>query len=530
MTTVYLVGAGPGDPSLISARGLRLLSQADVVVHDHLVHPRLLRAAPGQAERIDVGAAAPQPLEQEAICLLLAEKAREGRTVVRLKWGDPFFFDSGGKEAIFLHEQGIPFDVVPGIPAPIAVPTYAGVPITYPGAGDTVTFVRGHEDGSNTSPKIDWASLARLEGTIVCYAGARQLPGILQALIQHGRSKDEPAVVVHDGTLPHQRTVAGTLAELSAQIEAGGLRSPGMLIVGAVCALRDHLRWFDARPLFGRRIIVTRAREQAGELIDRLEELGAEAIEAPSLRIEPVTNTEALDEACRNVGRFDWVVFSSVNGVEQFMRRLMAGPGDVRGLHGPRLCTVGPATAERLARYGLKADLVPPEHRAEGIVAALRATGTLEGLRILLPKADIAREVLSEELRKSGAVVTEVAAYRTVPETGSRDTDPDIYKMLLERQIDIVTFTSASAVRHFVKTIGEEQAADLLSSTFVASIGPVTAEAAQQLGIETQIVPTEYTVPALVDAIVAHATSHAGRPGARPPEPAPQADGGSRRD
>jgi uroporphyrinogen III methyltransferase/synthase len=502
MTTVYLVGAGPGDPSLISVRGMRRLATADVVVHDHLVHPRLLRSAPPDAERIDVGAAAPQPLEQEAICLLLAEKAREGRSVVRLKWGDPYFFDSGGKEALFLHEQGIPFEVVPGIPAPIAAPTYAGVPITYPGAGDTLTFIRGHEDGSNQPPRIDWASLARLEGTIVCYAGARQLSGIINSLLDNGRPPDDGATIVQDGTLPRQRTMHGTLADIGRKLDAEALRSPGMLIVGRVSQLRDHLRWFDSRPLFGRRIIVTRAREQAGDLIEQLEELGAEAIEAPSIRIEAVSKDDALDIACREAQNYDWIVFTSVNGVEHFMRCLMQGPGDVRSLKGPKLCAVGPATAERLGRYGLKVDLMPAEHHAEGVADALRSTGSIDGARVLLPKADIAREVLGEELRKAGAQVTEVAAYRTVPESGSRDTDPDIYKMLLERQIDIVTFTSASSVRHFVKLIGEEQATDLLAGTLVASIGPVTAEAAQQMGIETKIMPKEYTVPALVEAIV----------------------------
>jgi len=504
MTTVYLVGAGPGDPSLISVRGMRRLATADVVVHDHLVHPRLLRSAPPDAERIDVGAAAPQPLEQEAICLLLAEKAREGRNVVRLKWGDPFFFDSGGKEALFLHEQGIPFEVVPGIPAPIAAPTYAGVPITYPGAGDTLTFIRGHEDGSNLPPRIDWASLARLEGTIVCYAGARQLSGIINSLLDNGRPPDDGATIVQDGTLPRQRTMHGTLEEIGRQLDAEALRSPGMLIVGRVSQLRDHLRWFDSRPLFGRRIIVTRAREQAGDLVEQLEELGAEAIEAPSIRIEAVSKSkdDALEAACREASSYDWIVFTSVNGVEHFMRCLMDGPGDVRSLKGPKLCAVGPATAERLGRYGLKVDLMPAEFHAEAVADALRTTGSIEGARVLLPKADIAREVLAEELRKAGAQVTEVAAYRTVPESGSRDTDPDIYKMLLERQIDIVTFTSASSVRHFVKLIGEEQATDLLAGTMVASIGPVTAEAAQQMGIETKIMPKEYTVPALVQAIV----------------------------
>ena len=513
MTTVYLVGAGPGDPSLISVRGMRCLAQAEVVVYDHLVHPRLLRSAPPGAECIDVGAAAPQPLEQEAICLLLAEKAREGKSVVRLKWGDPYFFDSGGKEALFLNEQGIPFEVVPGIPAPIAVPTYAGVPVTYPGAGDTLTFVRGHEDGSSVPPRIDWESLARLEGTIVCYAGTRQLPGIIQSLLANGRSPEETAAIVHAGTLPRQQTTVGTLDELNKKLSEEALKSPAMLVVGRVAALREHLRWFDSRPLFGKRIVVTRAREQAVELVDRLEELGAEAIEASMVRIEAAPQRDALAEACRKAGEFDWIVFTSQNGVEHFMRELLSGPGDVRGLKGPKLAAVGPATAERLSRFGLKCDLVAAEHRAEGVADSMRQAvasldgGTLEGARILLPKADIARDVLAEELRKSGAEVTEVTAYRTVPETGSRDTDPDIYKMLLERQIDIVTFTSASSVRHFVRAIGEEQAIDLLSNTQVASIGPVTAEAAQQLGIETTIMPKEYTVPALVDAILEHVAS-----------------------
>jgi uroporphyrinogen III methyltransferase/synthase len=513
MTTVYLVGAGPGDPSLISVRGMRCLAQAEVVVYDHLVHPRLLRSAPPGTECIDVGAAAPQPLEQEAICLLLAEKAREGKSVVRLKWGDPYFFDSGGKEALFLNEQGIPFEVVPGIPAPIAVPTYAGVPVTYPGAGDTLTFVRGHEDGSSTPPRIDWASLARLEGTIVCYAGTRQLPGIIQSLLANGRSPQETAAIVHAGTLPRQQTTVGTLDELNKKLAEEALKTPAMLIVGRVAALRDHLRWFDSRPLFGKRIIVTRAREQAGDLVDRLEELGAEAIEAPTVRIEATPQRDALIDACRRAGEFDWIVFTSQNGVEHFMRELLSGPGDVRSLKGPKLAAVGPATAERLSRFGLKCDLIAAEHRAEGVAESMRQAvaaldgGTLEGARILLPKADIARDVLAEELRKAGADVTEVTAYRTVPETGSRDTDPDIYKMLLERQIDIVTFTSASSVRHFVRAIGEDQAIDLLSNTQVASIGPVTAEAAQQLGIETTIMPKEYTVPALVDAILEYVAS-----------------------
>jgi uroporphyrinogen III methyltransferase / synthase len=298
----------------------------------------------------------------------------------------------------------------------------------------------------------------------------------------------------------------GTLESLAARLDEEPIKNAAIVIVGSVAGLRDHLRWYDARPLFGRRIIVTRAREQARELVDRLEELGADTIEAPSFLIEAVADTAALDEACARAGSFQWLVFTSQNGVEHFMRRLLAGPGDVRSLKGPRICAVGPATAERLSRYGLKVDLVPSEHRAEAVVEAMRLIGELQGATVLFPRADIAREVLVEELRRHGAEVTEVVAYRTMPESG-REHDPDIYKMLLERQIDVVTFTSASSVRHFVKTLGEDQAADLLRSTAVASIGPVTAEAAQQLGIKTTIMPGDYTVPGLVTAILEYVGS-----------------------
>jgi len=501
MSVVFLIGAGPGDPGLITVRGMQCLAAADVVLYDHLVHPRLLRHARPDAEKIDVGVAAPQPLEQEAICYLLVEKAREGKTVARLKWGDPFVFDRGGSEALFLHEQGVKFEVVPGVPAGVGVPGYAGIPITYPGGGDTLTFVRGHEDEGKTRASVDWTSLARLDGTIVCYAGAQQVPNILSSLVAHGRPGDDSAALVYDGTLPTQQTVLGTLDEIAQTAKASSDRRAAILVVGRVAALREHLRWFDARPLFGKRILVTRPREQAAEFVERLEAMGAEAIEAPMIRIVPPDDFSALDDACARASTFDWIIFSSVNAIDAFMDRLLASAHDLRELKGVRLCVVGPSTGERLARYGLKVDLTPPEYRSESVVHAIAEGADVRGLRILVPRADIGREVVADELRKQGADVTEVVAYRTVAVEPEREGEPDVYRMLLERRIDVVTFTSASAVRNFVKLLGPEPAADLLRTTIVASIGPVTAEAATQCDIQTTIMPTVYTIPALVDAI-----------------------------
>ncbi len=497
---VYIVGAGPGDPSLVSVRGQQYLQTADVIVHDHRVSSRLLRQAKRGAELIDVGSPAPKPLDQDAITYLLVEKAREGRTVVRLKWGDPFFFDSGGKEALFLHEQGIPFEVVPAVPAAIGGTAYAGVPVTYPGASDVLTFVRGHEGDADTAPDVNWSALAGAGGTLVCFAGARQIGIITQALLTHGRSPEESAVLIYDGTLPSQHTIEGSLGEIESKAREG---RAALLVVGAVAGLRQHLRWFDERPLFGKRIVVTRSLEQAGELIEMLEARGAEAIPAPTIRIAPPEDTEALQQACAEAGTYDWIVFTSGNAVDYFMECLLA-ISDVRDLKGARICTIGASTAGRLARYGIRVDLTPPEFRAEAVVDALKSAGAVAGRRFLLPRANIARDLLADELRAAGAEVRDVVAYRTVPASFDRDGGPDIYRMLLESQIDAVTFTSASTVRNFVSALGEDQAADLLRSTVVASIGPVTSEAAQRLDIATTVMPRRYTIPDLVDALVDH--------------------------
>ncbi|OFW29781.1 MAG: uroporphyrinogen-III C-methyltransferase [Acidobacteria bacterium RIFCSPLOWO2_02_FULL_65_29] len=499
---VYLIGAGPGDPGLITVRGLKCLAAADVVLYDHLVNPRLLRHARPDAEQIDVGVAAPQALEQEAICYLLAEKAREGKIVARLKWGDPFVFDRGGSEALFLHEQGVRFEVIPGIPAGLGAASYAGVPLTYPGGGDTLTFIRGHEDERRTRAAIDWTSLARLDGTIVCYAGPEQLPHMLDALLSHGRPEEDSAALIYNGTLATQETTMGSLGDIAGRVRLSSDRRAAILVVGRVAALREHLRWFDVRPLFGKRILVTRPREYAAEFVDLLESLGAQAIEAPLVRIEPPDDYGPLDQACATIERFNWIVFTSGNAVDALMGRLLASSRDVRALGSVKLCAVGPATGEHLARHGLKVDLVPHEYRADALAHALAQSGDVRGLKIFLPHADIGRDVVANELRKLGAEVIEAVAYRTIEADGDREGEPDIYRMLLERRIDVVTFTSASAVRSFVKLLGAEPAADLLGTVVVASIGPVTAEAAAQYNITSAIVPSKFTIPALVDAIV----------------------------
>jgi uroporphyrinogen III methyltransferase / synthase len=367
-----------------------------------------------------------------------------------------------------------------------------------------VTLLRGFEDESRTAPDVDWASLAKLEGTVVCYAGGHQLPRVLEALRSHGWPGDGAALIVYKGTLPGQETVTGTLDELIQGLRDTPRRTPATLLVGRVAGFREHLRWFDARPLFGRRVLVTRPRGQAGEMVDMLTALGAESVEVPMIRIEPPEDAEPLARAAASAAAFDWIVFSSANAVEAFMTMLLDGTRDVRSLKGPRLCAVGPGTGEALAKYGIKVDLVPREFRAEGVIAAMAADRPLSGATVLLPRADVGREVIARELRNAGAVVTEVTAYRTVLQDSVREDDPDVYKMLLEGRLDVVTFTSASAVRNFVRIYGADQVADLLKNTVVAVIGPVTGDTAVQLGIPVTIQPATFTVPALVDAIAAH--------------------------
>lgn len=503
MGRVFIIGAGPGDPGLITARGIRLLAEADVVVYDRGIEP-VLRWARPDAERIAAGAPAERDTAQDAISMLLAEKARDGHTVARLKWGDAFVFDSGGKEAMFLHEQGIAFEVVPGVPAAIGASAYAGIPVTYPGAGDALVLIRGHEDLSGELPNLDWTALAAIDGTLVCYAGGRLIPAILQRLIENGLSPDSDAALVYRGTEPAQQTTVGTVGTLFEATSGDVASGTALLIVGRVVGLRAHLRWFDERPLFGKRIVVTRSAEQAPELVDALETLGAQTLVAPTFRIAPPEDPEALDRAAASVDEYDWVVFESASTATRFLSALTRGPRDLRALGRVRLCAIGASTADRLTAAGIRPDVIVPEAGPDRIADSMASESPVAGTRVLIVRPDHLRGTLAADLERLGAAVTDLVAYRTAPASPDSPGAQELYRRLLEGTIDAVTFTSPTALRRFAVLIGEEQAADLLNTTTVATIGPVTAAAAAEMGVRGPLVARTYTVAGLVDSLVEH--------------------------
>jgi uroporphyrinogen III methyltransferase/synthase len=502
---VYLIGAGPGDPGLLTVRGLRLLADADVVIYDQAAEAALRWARP-DAERIAVGAPAERAVAQDAISMLIAENARDGHTVARLKWGDPFVFDSGAKEALFLHEQGIAFEVVPGVPSAIGAAAYAGIPLTHPDAGDAVVLIRGHEGEIDTIPSLDWRALASLEGTIVCHAGPRLVTGILRALVDEGRPADDAAALVYRGTLPSQHTITGTIGELLDLMAAGAPSdgAAGLLVVGDVTRLREHVRWFDTRPLFGRRIIITRSPDRARELADALENLGAETLVAPTFRLVPPDDPEAVERATASMDRFDWIVFESAVAAARFLGALARSPRDLRAFGRTSICAVGPSTADQLHAAGLKPDVVIPELGVDTVANAMAAHAQIDGRSILVVRPDDERNVVSDALAARGATVTDLLAYRTEADPPDSPAAQQIYRMLLDGQVDAVTFTSPTAVRRFASLIGDEQAADLLGTTVVAAIGPVTAAAAAELGIRATVIAETFTVDGLVQALVRH--------------------------
>lgn len=503
MGMVYLVGAGPGDAGLLTVRAATLLAEAGVVVHDALVNPAILQMCSPDAELLYVGKRAGEhSFSQEEINALLIERAGRHSAVVRLKGGDPFVFGRGGEEALALRAADIPFEVVPGITAGVAAPAYAGIPVTHRGVSASVAFVTGHEDPDKDESDIDWDHLAHGVGTLVFYMGVGRMEGNFQRLIGAGRDPGTPAAAIEWGTYPRQRTVVGTLASLPSRAAAAGISAPAIVVTGEVVRLRETLGWFESRPLFGKRIVVTRARAQASEFAAALGRLGAEVIQFPTIRITAADDPEPLRRAVRTAERFDWIVFTSVNGVARFWSALREAGRDTRALAGVSLCAIGPATAAAIEMEGARPDLVPERYVAESVVEALTAATDLNGSHVLLPRASAARSVLPDSLRARGAEVVEVAAYRTVPDGSETEA---LRERLRAGGIDLVTFTASSTVRNYVDLLGPE-----LGAAEVASIGPITSETARELGLPVHAEATEYTIPGLVRAIREHYARESG--------------------
>jgi uroporphyrinogen III methyltransferase / synthase len=494
MKKVYLVGAGPGDPSLITLKGRQALEQADSVLYDHLASAALLDFAPPGAERVYVGKKkADHVRSQEEICAMLIERARRGLAVVRLKGGDPFIFGRGGEEAEALSDAGIPFEVVPGVSTPLGIAAYSGVPLTHRNITSAVTFVSGHDVES-----IDWGRVGHSE-TLVVFMGITSFDRIAAELMAHGRSGQTPAMAVRWGTRPDQETLVGTLATLPGLIHERGLKPPATIVVGEVVALRDKLNWFERLPLFGRRIVVTRAREQASALAGKLRALGADVVEFPTIEIRPAADYGPLDCAIGNLASYDWLIFTSANGVRFFLERLDRSAVDLRALRA-RICAIGPATAKAVAQLHLKVDVMGREYVAEGLLEALRPFD-LAGARILLPRARVARDVVPAELARRGAHVDVVEAYRTVVPEGAAEAASAVFAA--DRKPDWIAFTSSSTVQNFAAAAG----VGALAGVKVASIGPITSATARGLGIEVAAEAAVFTIDGLVEAILSGSSS-----------------------
>ena len=500
---VYLVGAGPGDPGLITLRGKYLLEHAEVVVYDYLANPKLLSYVPKTAEFIYAGkkGGGLHAFTQKDINRLLVEHAQRGKMVVRLKGGDPFIFGRGAEEIQELVAEGIDFEVVPGVTSATAAATYAGIPITHRDYTASVAFVTGHEDPAKKFSNISWEKLATGVGTIVIYMGIKTLPSITRKLIDYGRAPDTPVAVVRWASTPQPRSVVGTLETICEVVRQADIKPPALVIIGEVVKLRSTIDWFEKRPLFGKRIVVTRTREQASDLVAKLEEHGAECLEYATIHIEPVTDYRIFDEAVTTVAEYQWILFTSLNAVTYFFQRLFHLGLDSRHLAGPKIAVVGRATAEELLKYGIKADLIPEQFTGEGLARALVQT-QVDGNRILLPRALQAAELLPETLSDAGATVTVAPVYRNVPPLGRGD---ELRQHFLNGTIDMVTFTSSSTVTNFLAMLGtndREELQKLFSKVTIAAIGPVTTATVREHGLNVAVQPEKFTITDMVQAIV----------------------------
>lgn len=490
--TVYLVGAGPGDPELLTLKAKRLLERADAVVYDRLVNPRILALIPSSAERVFVGkASSKHTMRQDKINALLVRLGKQGKTVVRLKGGDPFIFGRGGEEALELVAAGLPFEVVPGITSAVAVPAYAGIPVTQRGYTSSLGIFTGQEDPTKEETSIDWPKISTGLGTLVFLMGFENLEKIVSTLVKYGRKPSTPCCLVRWGSWDRQRSLDGTLADIVARAAAAKFSAPAILVVGEVVSLRDKLNWFEKRPLFGRRILVTVPSDESGRFSGMLSALGAECVEFPLISIEPLKDHSRLDRAIRDIRGFSWLIFTSQNGVKVFRRRMEALKLDCRCLHGVKLAAIGPRTAAAVGEMGVTVDTTPKEYKQEGLLAALKKQG-VKGKEVLIVRAEQARDVLPEGLAKAGARVSVIPAYRALQRKRAAGDGA-----VLEN-CDLVSFTSSSCVEGFVKVFGKKRPAALK----FASIGPVTSDTAKKNGITISAEAREYTLDGLARAIV----------------------------
>ena len=495
---VYLIGAGPGDPGLLTIKGKDILEKADVVVYDYLANDTLLGYARPDAERIYVGkVAGNHALPQDGINKLIIEKAKEGKIVARLKGGDPYIFGRGGEEAEELLDAGVPFEEVPGISSTIAGPAYAGIPLTHRSFSSSVTL-----NPDKPGSVHNWKALAASANTLVFVMGMKNLPDIARNLIEAGLSPDTPAALVHWGTTAKHRSLAATLGTLHEEGVRQGFTNPSVIIVGKVVTLRDRLNWFEQKPLLGRSVVVTRAREQASGLAAQLADLGAEVIQFPTIDIKPLEDYSSVDAAVRNLGAYDWLIFTSANGVKCFWERLEAQGLDARALYGLQVAAIGPATAQAVRTHGIAPDFVPEAYIAESVAEGLIGLG-MDGKKVLLPRAREAREVLPEELRKAGAQVDVLPVYETVPAAAHRD---EVLQRLEAGTLDAVTFGSSSTVDNFFAQIPADTIRNQPEEKRVkfASIGPVTTKTLAKYGFACDIQPEDFTIPTLVKALTAH--------------------------
>ncbi len=495
---VYLIGAGPGDPGLITVKGLDCVKKADVIIYDYLANERLLEQRRPDAELIYVGKQGGRhTLPQEEINSLIVKKALEGKVVARLKGGDPFIFGRGGEEAEELVDRGIAFEVVPGVTAATSVPTYAGIPLTHRDHTASVAFVTGHEDPTKPESKIHWDKLATGVGTLVFFMGMKNIQSIVDNLVSNGRSADTPIAVIQWGTRTDQRVVTGLLKDIVLKVKEAKLGPPAIIVVGEVVRLREKLNWYESKPFFGKRIVVTRSRDQASAFAEMLIDRGATTIEFPTIDVVPPASWDELDTALKAIESYNWLIFTSANAVKFFMERLRTRGNDIRILKGVNICAVGPKTAEALEAYGLRPDKVPAEFKAEGVLDAF-AGENVQGLKFLIPRAKKAREIIPDKLKELGAEVTVATAYENVKPTADVDR---VKKLFAEKKIAAVTFTSSSTVHNFIEILGQKEYKTLLDGVVVACIGPVTAKTAEDYGMTIAIMPKEYTIPALVDAM-----------------------------